>query len=121
HQLAALDTEVLSHRDDKRVALLCAHHGKADTGVAAGGFDHSLARLELTTALRCFDYAQCQPILDGAQRVERFKLDEKIDAGGRELGNLDDRRAPHGLQDVLEPGHGLPRNYRSQGTLAAEG
>jgi hypothetical protein len=47
HQPAPLDAELLGHRHDQRIALLGAHHGKADAGVAAGRLDHGLAGLQL--------------------------------------------------------------------------
>src|SRR4029453_498117 len=36
HQLAALDREAVGHGDHQRIALLGAHHGEPDAGVAAG-------------------------------------------------------------------------------------
>ena len=75
HQPAPLDAELLGHRHDQRIALLRAHHGEADAGVAAGRLDHRLAGLELAGFLGRLDDAQRQPILDRAQRVERLDLD----------------------------------------------
>ena len=45
HQLAPLDAEILRHRDDERIALLRADHGKTDAGVAAGRLDDGLPGL----------------------------------------------------------------------------
>ena len=84
HQLAALDAEVLGHRDDERIALVRAHHREADAGVAARRLDDGLAGPQLAGALRIFDDAEREPILDRAHRIERFDLDEEIDARGRE-------------------------------------
>jgi hypothetical protein len=73
-----LDAEILGHDDDERIAFPGADHGQADSGIAAGGLDDRLPRLQLAAALGGFYDAQRQPVLDGAQRIERLQLDEKL-------------------------------------------
>ena len=100
HQPAALDAEGLGHGDDERVALLCAHHGEADAGVAAGGLDHGLAGLELAAALGIFDDSEGETVFDGAERVEGFDLDVEIDVGRAELVDANDGSVADGFKDV---------------------
>ena len=64
HQLAPLDREAVRHGDDQRIALLRAHHGEADAGVAAGRLDHGLAGLQRAVALGRLDDVDREPILD---------------------------------------------------------
>src|SRR5215467_6092063 len=47
HEPAALDTKLLRHRHDQRIALLRAYHGEPDASVAARRLDDSLSGLEL--------------------------------------------------------------------------
>ena len=100
HQPAALDAEGLGHGDDERVALLCAHHGEADAGVAAGGLDHGLAGLELAGALGIFDHTKGEAVFDGAERVEGLDLDVEIDVGRGELVDANDGGVADGFKDV---------------------
>ena len=110
HQLAALDAETLRHRHDERIALLRAHHGEPDAGIAAGRFDHRLAGLQRTAPLRRLDDAERQPVLDRAERVEGLDFHEQLHAGRRELFDLHDGRAPDRLQDVGEPSAHVSRS-----------
>ena len=105
HQLAPLDRERFRHGDDQRIALLGAHHGEADAGVARGGLDHGLARLERAVALRRFDHAEGEAVLDRAERIEGLDLDPQIDARRRHLRDPDDRGVAHSPKDVLEFRH----------------
>src|SRR6185295_4743946 len=84
HELAALDAEVLGHRDDERIALTRADHREPDAGIAARGFDHGLTGAQLAGALGILDHAEREAILHRAHRVEGFDLDEEVDAGRRE-------------------------------------
>jgi hypothetical protein len=105
HQLPPFHAERLRHGDDQRVPLLGTHHGEADAGVAAGGLDHGLPRLEGPAPLGVFDDAEGESVLDRAQGVERFDLDVQVDAGRRELADLDHRGVADGFQNVGEFGH----------------
>jgi hypothetical protein len=100
HQLPPLHAERLRHGDDQRIPLLGAHHGEADAGVAAGGLDHGLPRLEGPAPLGVLDHAEGEAVLDRAQGVERFDLDVQVDPGRRELADLDHRRVADGFQNV---------------------
>jgi hypothetical protein len=91
----------LGHRDHERIALLRTHHGKADSGIAAGGLNNGLPGLELARPLSLFDHAQRQAVLDRAERVEGLDLHKQVDALGRQLSNSDNGGVTHGLQDVL--------------------
>ena len=112
HHLAAFDTEVLGHGYDERVAFLRTHHGETDAGIAAGGFDNGLARLQCTGLFRVFDDAEREAILDRTHRVEGLDFDVQVDAFRCELVEADDWRPTDGLQDIVEAlGHGdLPRS-----------
>jgi hypothetical protein len=105
HHAAPLDAEVLSHHDDQRIALLRAHHREADAGVAARRLDHRLPGLERTAALCRFDHAEREPVLDRAHRIAGLELHVEVHAGRCELPDLHDRRPPHGLENVVVPGH----------------
>ncbi len=74
HELAPLNAEVLRHHHHQRIALLGAHHGEPDPGVAAGRFDDRLSRRELSGALGIADDSQGQAILDRPHGIERLDL-----------------------------------------------
>ena len=101
HQLAPLDAEGLGHRHDQRIALLGADHGEPDAGVAAGGLDHRLARLQLAGLLGGLDDAERQAVLDRAQRIEGLDLDEQVGARRGQPVDPHHRRVADRLQDVL--------------------
>ncbi len=74
HHLSPLDGEGLGHDAHERVALGCADHREAEAGVARGGLDDRLPRLQQPVMLGVLDHAQRQPILDGAHRIVGLAL-----------------------------------------------
>src|SRR6516162_5485193 len=84
HELAAFDTELLGHGHDQRIALLRAHHGEPDAGVAARCLDDGLSGFELPRLLGRFDDTERQAILHGTQGIEGLDLGKKVHAGGRQ-------------------------------------
>ena len=59
------------------------------------------------------NYTQSQPVLDRAQRVERFNLDEEVHAFRRQMIDSDHRRIADRLEDTLIfPPHGIPYTCR---------
>jgi len=102
HELAALDGEGLSHGDDTLVAPLRAQHGHSDAGVAAGGLDHGVSRLQLASLLSILGDGAGQAVLHAGQRVEILQLG--IDGAtlwANGIRNLDARSVPHCFGDVL--------------------
>jgi len=85
HQAAPFDTEIFGHDDDERIALLRAHHGQADAGVAAGRLDDRLSRPQASVPFGGLDDAEREPVLDGPERIERFDFHEQIDAFRRQF------------------------------------
>ena len=69
----------LAHGQQQPVPLDRADHGQADTRVAAGGFDHRLARFQFARSFPVLDHEQCRPILDGSARVEVLQLGQHTD------------------------------------------
>src|ERR1700724_4264038 len=55
HQSAPLDAEVLSHGHNEWIALVCAYHGEANTGIATGRLDYRLSRSESPCPFGVFD------------------------------------------------------------------
>ena len=70
--------------DDQRIAVLRAHHGEADAGVAAGRLDDGLPGAERAAALGRLDDAERQAVLDRAHRVEGLELGVELHRLGRE-------------------------------------
>ncbi len=66
HHLAPLDAEVFRHGHHQRVALLRAHHGEADTRVAAGCLDDGLAWAQRAALFGVFDNTERQAVFDRA-------------------------------------------------------
>mmetsp|Transcript_96025 Transcript_96025/g.273767 ORF Transcript_96025/g.273767 Transcript_96025/m.273767 type:complete len:486 (-) Transcript_96025:54-1511(-) len=103
HELAALDAERLRHGDDALVAALGCKHGNGDAGVARGGLDNGVARLEETLRLGVLDDGEGEAVLDGRERVEVFALGvDRATLRTHAVVNLDDRRVANGLRNVLE-------------------
>ena len=103
HQLPPFDAEGLGHRHDQRIALLRAHHGETDAGVAAGRLDDGLPGLQLPGALGGLDDAERKPVLDRAQGVECLDLDEEVCIRGRQLVDLDYRRVAYRFKNIAIP------------------
>src|ERR1700681_90623 len=116
HQPAPLDAEVLTHGHNERIALLCAHHGEPDTGIAAGRLDYRLSRFESSRALRIFDDAESQSILDRSHGIEGFYLAVQGYVRRCELFYPHHRRTTDRLEDAVKPvpGEGVPRGARGR-------
>ena len=82
HALPALDRQVFRHDQNHAVAPHCRDHGKCDTGVATGGFNQGIARLDAPALLRPADHRQRRPVLHRAGRVVAFELGKNDVAGG---------------------------------------
>ena len=90
-QLAPFHAETLGHGHHQGITLLGTDHGEADTGVAAGGFDHCLSGFELTGALGAFDDGAGHAVFDRPHGVERLYLHVDVGARRTELVQLDQR------------------------------
>ncbi|MNF86665.1 hypothetical protein D3C84_691100 [compost metagenome] len=107
--LAPLDAEILGHGQHQRIALDRADHGQADAGVAAGGFDHRLPRLQGAAGFGRLDHAEGHAVLHRAHGVEGFRLDVQLDAGRAQAVDADHRGAADGGQNTLAAGvHSKP-------------
>mmetsp|Transcript_844 Transcript_844/g.872 ORF Transcript_844/g.872 Transcript_844/m.872 type:complete len:384 (+) Transcript_844:3-1154(+) len=82
HDLPALHRERGSHRGDKVVATLCAHHGQCNAGVSTRCLDHGTTRLQCAPLLSILDDCDRQTVLHRAEGVEKFALDVEVDACG---------------------------------------
>src|SRR5690606_28263197 len=78
---------------------------QADARVATGRLDHRLSRLEHSASFGILDDAEREAVLHGAERVERFELDEQLDAVGSEPADPNDWRVADCLEDAGESGH----------------
>jgi hypothetical protein len=101
HQLAALDREGLGHEGDEGIALGRADHGERDAGIAGSRFDHHLAGRQRAALLGVEDDGVRQAILHRGHRIERFDLDEQVDARRRQALDADDRGVADRAQDAV--------------------
>ena len=60
---------MFGHDEDHAIALDRRRHGKGDAGVAAGGLDQRVARLDGAALLGAGDHRQRRPVLDRTGRV----------------------------------------------------
>jgi len=102
HQLAALDREAVGHGHHQRIALLGAHHGEPDAGVAAGRLDHGLAGLQRAGALGRLDDVDREPVLDRRRRIERLGLDVELHALRSEIVDANARRVADRVEHAVE-------------------
>src|ERR1700733_5753794 len=105
HQSPPFDGEGLGHRVDERIAFRGADHGEPEAGIAACRLDDGLAGLELSGLLGGLDHAQRQPVLDGAEWIERLDLHIEVDPVRGEAVDPNDRRMSDRLQYVLKSRH----------------
>ena len=75
-----LAAHLLGHRDDHAVAVHSSRHGQTDAGVAAGGLDQRVARLDAPTLLGLQQHALANAVLDGTAGREELALDEELAA-----------------------------------------
>src|SRR5215469_2764306 len=104
-QLAPLNAEALGHRDDERIALLCANHCQPDARIAASCLDDSLSRSQLSLLLSTLNDGAGHTVLDRAHGVERLDLHVHVDARRREPVQPYRRRIADRSEDVLVAGH----------------
>ena len=74
HGLGALQTQIFGHHQNHAVALDSSHHRQRNAGVAAGGFNQGIARLDVAALLRPLDHRQRRAILDRTGRVVALEL-----------------------------------------------
>mmetsp|Transcript_11116 Transcript_11116/g.21568 ORF Transcript_11116/g.21568 Transcript_11116/m.21568 type:complete len:259 (-) Transcript_11116:95-871(-) len=124
HESPPLDGEGLGHGDDALVAALRADHGDGDAGIARGGLDHRVARLEHAALLRVLDDREGQPVLDRRERVEKLALGVDGHALGNQLlRQLNHRRVADGMCHILikhSPSLGEGRCAHAQGRASAQ-
>ena len=106
HRLHALDGQVLGHDQHHAIALDGGGHRQRDAGVARGGLDQRVARLDLAAFLGAADHPDRRPVLDGAGRVVALQLAQHDVAARGDLG-ADDALQPHQrrVADGLLEGH----------------
>ena len=103
--LDPLGARALGHAEPHRVPFGCADHGDGDAGVAGRRLEDGLARREVAALLGPGDHAERRPVLDGPARVAPLQLAENVDARlGARVHELDEGRAPDGLQQVHDSG-----------------
>src|SRR5581483_12469354 len=97
----ALLAHRIRHREDQAVALDRAHEREPDSGVPARRLDHHVARTEHALALRRFDHAETDAILDAAAEIRELELrpDLRSAVAGKALQAHD-----RGVSDELERG-----------------
>ena len=77
HRGAALLAHVLGHDQHHAIALHGRDHGQRDTGVARGGFDERIARLDLAALGGAPDHAVGGSILDRTGRIVALELGQQ--------------------------------------------
>lgn len=79
---------LLGQSDDGLVALDGSHEREANTSVARGGLDQSVAGLDAALPLSSLDHAEGNAVLDGAASVEGLNLGVDGGLDPERLGNL---------------------------------
>ena len=74
HQLPAFDGHRFGHHDDDPVASCRSDGGKSDACVAGGRLNDDAAGFQLAGCLGIVDHGLGNAVLDGAGRIEVFKL-----------------------------------------------
>ena len=102
---------VLKVRSPRTRVVVCEPD---NSQLLAGNFeqrylDDGLSGLQRPVALGGFDHAEREPVLDGAERVERFELHVQLDTLGRDVVDAHDRRVADGVEDrIPDSGHRVP-------------
>ena len=102
--LAPLDRHRFRHGQDQPVAARGADEGESDAGIARGRLDQDRARPEPALGLHRLDHADPDAVLDAADRVEEFELEQQVGARaflGARRGHADQRRVADGLGDAV--------------------
>jgi hypothetical protein len=76
HALTALDGQVFRHDQHHLVAANGGRHGERDAGIAAGGFDQRIARLDAAAHFGLLDHRQRRAVFHRTRRVVAFELAE---------------------------------------------
>ena len=97
-EFAPLNGEGFGHHGDKRIAFGGADHGKRDTGVAGGGFNHGLPRFQHAAPLGVVDDGVGEAVFDGAAGVARFSLDVELNVFRRKTVDADNRGVADGIE-----------------------
>jgi len=102
-QSAPFQRHRVGHGEDDPVTLGGGHESQGDAGVAAGRFDDHRVALEETALLRVFDHGHTDAVLDAAEGIEEFALEQD---GGLQLGcdfiEADQRSVTDGFDDVVK-------------------
>ena len=78
HKLATLNAHGLGHYYDYAIASCRSYGCKTDAGIAAGRLNDNGVGVEKTLGLCVVDHCLCDPVLNGAGRVEVLKLCEYL-------------------------------------------
>jgi hypothetical protein len=89
HGLHALDGQVLRHDEHHAVALDGGSHGQRNAGVARGGLDQRVARLDVATLLGPLNHGQGRAVFDRTRRVIAFQLAQHHVLTGCVVGRTD--------------------------------
>src|SRR6202158_5692473 len=81
HRLPPFDTQMLGHHEHHAIAAHRCHHRERDAGIAAGGLDQGVARLDEAAALGAEHHRERRAVLYRAGRVVALQFGEK-DIGG---------------------------------------
>ena len=104
--LRAFDGDVLRHHADQPVAAELRHHGQRDAGVAAGRLQDRVAGPKSALGLGGTNHVERGAVLDAAGRVAVLQLRPQPHVGGgRQPGQSDERGAPAGVEQAVEPRH----------------
>ena len=76
HRLPALHGLVLWHHQDHAITTHRGRHCERDAGVAAGGLDQGVTRLDLPPRLGLHHHRQRGPVLDRTRRIIAFEFGE---------------------------------------------
>ena len=76
HGVLALLTHMVRHDQDHFVTLHGRNHGQGNTGIATGGFNQRITRMNLSFFFRPADHVQRRPVFDRTRRVVALKLSE---------------------------------------------
>ncbi len=81
HCLFPLQAHMGRHNQDQAVAAYRSGHRQGNSGIAAGGLDKRIARLDITALFRLRNHTQCGAILDRTGGVIPFQFGEDGIAG----------------------------------------
>ena len=101
-QRAALQRHRFGHRQNQFVTFGRRDERQRDAGVAAGRLDDDGVLFEHAALFGVLDHGHADAVLDAAERIEKFALEQN---GGSQAGGdfvqVDQRRAADGFDDVV--------------------